>query len=319
MEFRQLRYFVAIIDAGSLSKAAERLFVAQPALSQQMANLETELKTRLLVRSSQGVRPTEAGKALYRHARTVLRQMEQARQDVRQGSVGESGPVAVGLPSTTAMILALPLLERVRARHPGIRLQMFESMSGYLFELLANGRLDLAILFRDMETRGVSVLPLLDEDLFLVGDAGLDLAPRARECPLHRLDGVPLVLPSSTQGLRLLVERSFAQAGCQLNVVADIDSLPLLINAARERVACTILPACAVAPRDGAPPLPVRKLSQPGISRPLGLCWPNSVPRTSAALGVQETLVELVHELVREGRWTGVRMRPAAKKPRPRP
>jgi LysR family transcriptional regulator, nitrogen assimilation regulatory protein len=132
-----------------LSKAAQKLYVAQPSLSQQIAGLETELKTKLLLRSAQGVKPTTAGSALYRHARLVLRQIDQIREDVREDSGSEAGAVAVGLPTTVAAILALPLFERIRKRFPGIRLQLFESMSGYISELLPNGRLDLALLFRD--------------------------------------------------------------------------------------------------------------------------------------------------------------------------
>lgn len=159
MDVRQLRYFVHIVDYGSLGKAAEKLFVAQPSLSQQIAKLEDDLGVPLLVRSPQGVKPTAAGQALYRHARLVLHQMEQLRQEVRDGVGAESGTVAIGFPTTMTSVLAMPVFERVRERYPGIRLQFFESMSGYLNELLANGRLDLAILFRDTATPGISALP----------------------------------------------------------------------------------------------------------------------------------------------------------------
>src|ERR1700683_3222634 len=127
MDIRQLKYFVAIVDAGSLSKAASKLYIAQPSLSQQMAGLEIELKTKLLLRSAQGVMPTTAGTALYRHARLVLRQIEQIRVDVREDSGSEAGTVAVGLPTTVSTILAAALFQRVRKRFPGIRLQIFES------------------------------------------------------------------------------------------------------------------------------------------------------------------------------------------------
>lgn len=91
MDVRQLRNFVAIVDSGSLSKAAERLLIAQPSLSQQLRTLEEELQTQLLIRSAQGVVPTDAGKTLYRHARVVLRQMEQIREEVREGAAAKRG------------------------------------------------------------------------------------------------------------------------------------------------------------------------------------------------------------------------------------
>ena len=96
MDIRQLRYFVGIIEYGSLGKAAEKLYVAQPSLSQQIAKLEGDLGLTLLVRSPQGVKPTAAGQALYRHARLVIRQMEQLRQEVCEGTGAESGTVSPG-------------------------------------------------------------------------------------------------------------------------------------------------------------------------------------------------------------------------------
>ena len=83
MNLRRLKYFVKIVDIGSLTQASEILHIAQPALSQQLATLEGEFQQQLLVRTKRGVTPTEAGKVLYRHAQIILRQFEQARSDVR--------------------------------------------------------------------------------------------------------------------------------------------------------------------------------------------------------------------------------------------
>lgn len=97
MNLRRLKYFVKIVDIGSLTQAAEALYIAQPALSQQVATLEGELSQQLLIRTRRGVTPTEAGKILYTHARTILRQCEQAQQAV--GNVGQvlGGKVPIGL------------------------------------------------------------------------------------------------------------------------------------------------------------------------------------------------------------------------------
>ncbi len=311
MDLRQLKYFVGIVDAGSFSKAAERLWIAQPSLSQVISGLEADLKKQLLVRSPRGVVPTEAGKVLYRHARTMLRQMEQAKEEIKQGCLSESGPVAVGMPTTVASVLAVPLLRRIRQRYPGIRLQIFESFSGYLSELLANSRLDLALLFRDSESRGVSLQPLFDEDLCVLGNVGLeDLSARAA-CPIRCLAGLPLALPSSSQGLRLLVERTFTTADIELNVVADIDSLPTLISIAREGMACTILPQSALAllPKRSWPV--IRRLSEPGIQRPASICWSNALPKNAAMIAVRHEIAALTQELYQLGTWTGIRLRPA--------
>ncbi|SAK99613.1 LysR family transcriptional regulator [Caballeronia pedi] len=310
MDVRQLRYFVNIVDYGSLGRAAEKLYVAQPSLSQQMARLEEELGVPLLLRSNHGVTPTAEGNSLYRHARLVLRQMEQLKQEVSKGGGVESGTVALGLPTTMASVLAVPLFERVQDTYPGIRLQFFESMSGYLNELLANGRLDLGILFRESDTPGIGALPVLDETLYLLGEPDIDISPRSSTCALARLAGVKLVAPGVANGLRLLIERTFSSENVDLNIIADIDSLPALLLIAQSGRACTILPASAVAQLDASRLPRMRKIVDPVIRRPASICWPNSMPMHAATVAVRQTLVELITELVaREGTWKGVSLR----------
>ena len=309
MDVRQLRYFVSIVDYGSLGKAAEKLFVAQPSLSQQMARLEDDLGVPLLLRSNHGVTPTPAGDALYRHARLVLRQMEQLKQDVTKGGGVESGSVAVGLPTTMASVLAVPLFERVQDMYPGIRLQLFESMSGYLNELLANGRLDLAILFRGSDTPGITALPVFDEALYVLGEPGGEVSARSTTCPLAKLAGVKLVAPGVLNGLRLLVERTFSRENVDLNVVADIDSLPTMISIAHSGRACTILPGSAVAQLDASRLPKMRRIVEPTIERPASICWPNGLPVHAATLAVRQTIVALITEQVTNGAWKGVNLR----------
>jgi LysR family nitrogen assimilation transcriptional regulator len=276
--------------------------------------LESELDTQLLLRSSRGVKPTEAGKVLYRHARAMLRQMEQVRREVSEPSSAESGTVALGLPNTVVSVLGLPLLKRVRAEHPGIRLHLFESLSGYISEFLAQGRLDMAVLFRDAETRGLAAQLLVEEDLFLIGNPPTGTGA-SEVCPMVQLDGVPMTLPSSTSSLRVLIERSFAQANLELNVIADIDSFPTNIAVARDGFACTILPSSAVLSLAPSDPPPIRLLVEPGIRRPVSLAWSTSLPRTSATMAVQRVIVEIVEEMIRNGQWAGVRLSSAAIKP----
>ena len=148
MDIRQLRYFLGIAEAGSISAAAARLRVAQPALSQQMAKLEAELGARLMERGPRGVMLTGAGEALREHAHVVLRDLERAREAVQAEAGGPvQGNVTIGLPTTVAMVLTLSLLLAMRERHPGVALHLVESQSGHLVEWLRQGRLDVAVLF----------------------------------------------------------------------------------------------------------------------------------------------------------------------------
>ena len=145
MELRQLRYFVRIVEMGSMSRAARELDVVQSALSQQITRLESELAVRLLQRTPRGVVPTEAGVAFFREAQLALRHADQAVRSAQQSRL--SGSVSLGLAPTTANVLALPLIQAMRTRYPDVRLHMVESMSGHLAEMLNARALDMAVLF----------------------------------------------------------------------------------------------------------------------------------------------------------------------------
>ncbi|RDK08687.1 LysR substrate-binding domain-containing protein [Cupriavidus lacunae] len=300
MDLRAMRYFIAIVDQGSLTRAAEVVCVAQPALSQQLAALEKELGVPLVQRGAKGVKPTEAGRTLYRHARNILRQVEIAGAEVRVAGTDVTGMVAIGLPTTAAAAFGMPLIRVVRARYPQIRLQLFESMSGYISELLDHNRLDFAILFRDVPSRAVELERLASESLYVVGTlpvargrgkARPQASTEGATVAIKALADLPLVLPSGSQGLREVVELAFAQAGVPMNVVADLDSLPFLLATAREGLACTVLPASSLSEADSEVP---RHLIVPELRRTLSLCWPRALPRTSAAEAVAEVLRELV-------------------------
>jgi LysR family nitrogen assimilation transcriptional regulator len=306
MDLKKIRYFLAVVDYGSLTRAAEQLRVAQPALSLQMRHLETDCRATLLIRSPQGVKATEVGKILYRHGRTMLRQLEQAREEIRNGVNTASGQVVVGLPTTVAVTLGMPLVKAVREQYPGVRLQLFESQSGYLYELLANNRLDFAVLLRDDEARGMFLSRLAGEKLYVVGDCGLNEKLRQRDiCSLKELQCVPLVLSSRAHDLRRMVERAFAGAGLQANVIAEVDSLSTTLSLLAEGVACTILPLSALSAWGRSSELRLRRIVSPEIVQTVSLCWPETVPLSPAAEAVKELIGSVAARLVSDGTWPG--------------
>lgn len=147
MNLRRLKYFVKSIEIGSLTQAAEVLFVAQPALSQQLSVLENELKQTLLIRNKRGVQPTEAGKVLYRKAQLILHLCEQAHDEVQTAGQNLSGSVSIGLAQCSmAEHLAIPLLKAVREAYPDISLNLNQNSGVRQSELVMNGNLDLALL-----------------------------------------------------------------------------------------------------------------------------------------------------------------------------
>lgn len=302
MEIRQLRYFVAVVQHGSMGKAALDLGVVTSALSQQISRLEGELATRLLQRTSSGVVPTDAGLAFWRQAQLALRHIDDAALAARQARL--SGHVSVGLPPSTASVLGLPFLRAMRERYPDVRLRMVESLSGYLASMLSARQIDLAVLFHTEPAQRWSVLPLLDERLFVIGAHGLPGMPAGQDTRIADLADLPLVLPSGTHGLRALVSSCFQNAGAAPRIVAEIDGLAVLMDAVQAGVGATIQPGAALARADAArfASVPVTDVRASRANLLVSLSDDELSP---AALAARVVLTDVARELVRAGHWPG--------------
>lgn len=306
LEVKQLQSFVAIVDHGSLAKASARLHVSAATISTYVSQLEAEFGTDLLVRLPRGVAPTDAGKALYRGARGVLQAVEQARHGVAAAKVEVAGPVRVCLPTSPATILSLPLLGRLRERHPGIRLELFEGFSGDLEEMMNQNRYDLGLLYRAAPIKGLIVEPLVEEDLMLVGGFAPD---DHRDIRLADAAHLRFVLPSRRHDLRRLIDRAFAAQGLRPEVVADLDTLQALREAALSGQAATILSVSGTAFRADRPyGASLRRVVEPAIKRTVALCRPEDAPMAPVVEVTAGLLTELVRQSVQDGSWTGARL-----------
>jgi LysR family tcuABC transcriptional regulator len=310
VELRQLRYFVRVVELGSISGAAQDLELVQSALSQQISRLESELSTRLLQRSPKGVTPTEAGLAFFREAQLVLRHAEQAVRSAQESRL--SGSVSVGMAPTTAAVLGLPLLRAMRERYPDVRLHVVESLSGHLTAMLNARQLDLAILFDSQAGRRLSVMPLLEEKLFLIESRQPQAATSAKtpkRMSVAQLAGLPLILPTGSHGLRSTLENAFARAKCKPNVVAEIDSLAMLMDAVDSGFGCTVQPWAAVGRyADAAQRFKLTEISDTLARRATALCSLSDDELSPAGLAARVVLTDCAHEAVHSGRWVGARL-----------
>src|SRR5512140_1724105 len=307
MELRQLRYFVRVVELGSISRAALDLQLVQSALSQQISRLESELATRLLQRTSKGAAPTEAGLAFFREAQLALRHADQAMRAAHEARL--SGTVSVGLAPTTASVLGLPLMRAMAERHPHVRLHMVETLSGHLSNMLNARQLDLAVLFETQPARRWSVTPLLEEKLFLIGPrAGVKGAAPAK-LRVAQLKGVPLILPTGPHGLRSTIDAAFARAHVQPKIVAEIDSLAMLMDAVDAGLGCTLQPWAALGRfPDAGERFSLSEIADPHVRRVNSLCSLSDDELSPAALAARVVLADCARELVREGRWAGARL-----------
>jgi LysR family nitrogen assimilation transcriptional regulator len=308
MEIRQLRYFVAIVDHGSLSRAALVLHVAQPALTQQLRQLEGELGAQLLHRSAQGVLCTDAGKVFYEHAQAILKQLADARSAVTQSTTRPSGSVSLGLPHSISGALALPLLMAARASYPEITLQLTEELSGSLAEQLKSGRINLALLFDDGQLGAFSCTPLIDEELMFICRTGSSFDPGGTQVALADALASTLILPAQQHGVRPRIENAARAAGLALAHVIEINSIAILKSALLADMGATILPAAPLLSDIESGALTARALHSPSLSRNVTLCASKNIPLTNAAAAVSRLVLQVTRDLCQRGAWRGAHL-----------
>lgn len=309
VDLRQLRYFVAIVEQGSFSRAAEVLHVAQPALSLHVRNMENELAAPLLLRTSRGVEPTEAGLTLLRHARIILDQLSIAEEEIRDQQNDPAGEVRLGLPGTISQILAVPLITAVHLRYPKIKLRIAEAMSGFILEWMRDGRIDLAVLYGETHDHGIQTERLLEENLYFFGSAS-----RAKTAILGKTISFaeaikkPLILPGKDHGLRELLQHEANDVGCMLNSIVDVDSYNNIKTLVESGMGFSILPENAISSEVAEGRLQSWDIIEPQINRSIYLAHLENRPMTHAVAAVLELARETLCDLVKTGRWIGARI-----------
>jgi len=308
MELRQLRYFKVIAQLGSFSKAAEQVFVAQSALSHQLAQLEAELGARLLHRSRRGVELTEAGKTFLAHAAAILRQVEDARASVRNIDGDPSGKVVFGVPHSASNALALPLLQAVRRQLPKVELELTEELTGNLTQQLRSGQLNLAVLFDDGSLDEFAHSYLLDERLALISPTSAPDRP-AGAVTLQQALRLPLILPANPHGVRPIIESLARQQGLPApNVIADISSISILRTTLLAGLGHTLLPVMPMKHELDAGTLSAVPVENPPLTRRLALCHSKHIPLSAAASAVAGLVAKLTKELCATNKWPGTQL-----------
>ncbi len=304
MELKQLKYFVAVVDCGTMSQAAVQLNMVQPALSQQISRLEAELSTRLLNRSNRGISLTEPGVAFYREAVLALRHANEAARVAKQARL--TGSVSIGLSPSICTLVGLPLMLAMKEKYPDVRLHIVEGMSGHLTHMLNTRQIDLAILFNDQDAKRWSVTPLLQEKLFVIGSKISGVKKIPTKVNWQTLKDLPLILPTSSHGLRQAIDLAFAAAKIRPTVVAEIDSLDLLMTAVVAGIGHTIQPWGAVAKiPDYSHQLAISEIKDQSIFRPSLLCSLSDDELTPSALAARVLVKECVETLAISGAWKG--------------
>lgn len=294
MDTRRLETFVRIVEVGSLTRAAAVLHIAQPALSQQVSGLEAEIGQRLLVRSKQGVAPTEAGALLYQHAQVILKHLSDAMAEVELAGREVAGEVSLGLaPYSSANLIALPLLQLVRRRYPKIRLRIADSFGPVLSEAMMTGRLDMALLFDPGPLSGMNFEHLLTEELVLLRRADGEGSATEETVAVSELAELALMLPSPLHTIRKAVVAACQLEGISPEVVAEVGSVQVMGQAVEAGLGATLLPRSVAERLTELHPLRIDKVS-PAIVVKLSLGTSSSLPLSRPAECVGNLLREVV-------------------------
>ena len=304
MNLNRLKVFSAIVQAGSFSRAAALLSVAQPILSRQIRSLEEEVGAQLLYRNGRGVTLTAAGLIFQKHAQSIVDIMVEARSELNQLSEAPTGEVILGLPPTVGGLITAPLVKRFKESYPSVSLTIVEGFSGFVLEWLANGRLDVAVLYNTTHTKAMSVDKLLDEQLVLVGGRESKFAPDKKTVPGSEIVALPLVLPTRVHGLRILVESAFRSASIVPTIAVELDSLHSTLDLVRDGLGYTILSYASIHQRVIAGELKYWKLFNPEISRALVLATSTSRTNSPLSRALATMVRQHIKELAAAGQWS---------------
>jgi LysR family transcriptional regulator, nitrogen assimilation regulatory protein len=303
VNLRQLSYFLQIAELQSFTRAASVLHVSQPSLSKQIQLLEHELGVLLFLRSDKGVTLTEAGNALQERATNVVHQVRQIRNEIGEQALVPRGELAFGVPPSLFDLVTVPLVRAFRKRYPEVHLCVTEGLSSSMHEMVLTGKLDTAVVSDAEPLSSMRSQPLLKEQLYFVGssDAALVLTDPVS---VQTMASHKLMLTSSTNAVRQIVDRALAEVGRWVMPVVQANSSRLLCELAAQGEAFTVLPysAIGIALRDG-------RLSAAPIEN-MYLTWtmitPSDRSQTLVGRKLRETIFEIAHERISEGSWCGI-------------
>jgi DNA-binding transcriptional LysR family regulator len=304
VEIAQLRTLICVAELGSLSKAADRLRIAQPALSRQVRMLEEELGIALFTRHGRGMVLTEQGRDVLKHATRITAELDEIRASASDVEAPLTGQVAIGLPPTVADIISVPLVAAFGKAHPNAVLRLVSAYTGYLLDWLHRGEIDLAVLYDPRSARSLRSRPLLLENLFLIGPPEARFST-VRAISFKELAGRRLLLPSTRHGLRNIVERCAADAEITFDVVVEADSYATLKDLVRHGHGWTILPLAPIHEDVTARALTAAPLVDPVPVRRLVLSFPMDRPTPRLARFAGKAIVDIVADQVERAVWVG--------------
>lgn len=301
MDSRQLRYFAAIHEEGSLARAAERQHVAISALSRHLGNLETELGTLLFVREPRGMRPTAAGLRLYEHARNILRAMTAAEHDLRDEGREVAGSVAVGMAYSAVKAIGVALMQSVLANYPKVRLSLTESLSGSTLIHLMASEVDLALVYNPPHDPRLRTRAILQEDMVLLGRP--DIIGGTGPIQFDEVLELPLIILRQGLSARALLDNATLRKRLEEHAQLQMNSVSATAGSLLAGIGCAIGTPFFMKEHLDAETIVARQIVSPELKRTLYMCEMSDRPATFALETIRQLCINLTLDAISSGRW----------------
>jgi LysR family transcriptional regulator, nitrogen assimilation regulatory protein len=310
MELKELRNFMRVARAGSVSRAASELRLAQPALSRQIRKLEHELGVSLFARHGRGVRLSAAGSLLLERAEAIAQLVHQTTDEIKEDRSPSGGRIMLGVPPAAGRILVPPFVERFQQAWPQTTLHMREGVASSLLEWLVDKRLDIAMLHNPPHLEALNISEILTERMWVIGPPahlGSVKKPRA-VYRIRDLTELPLILPNMAHANRRLVENAAIEHGVRLRIKIEADSVAFAKAMVENGLGYTILTYAAVQDEVLRGTLAAYPIVRPTLSTRVAIVTLRDKQLPKLTLAAGKMLYEVCRMLVRDKHWAGARL-----------
>lgn len=302
MDSRQLRYFAAVYEASSVSRAAETLNIAASALSHHLTNLEAELGTSLFVRKPRGMQPTAAGERLYEHARGILRAINAAQEDIRDEGREVSGEVSVGMSYSAVKAIGVDLMKAVLTDYPKLKLSISESLSGSTLVHLMSSEVDLAVVYNPPNDPKLRNQPILEEEMLCIGKPEI-IGETDEAITFEEMLDLPLILLRQGLSARALLDDASLLKRLEAKARLQLNSVQAISGCLSEGLGCIVGTDLFMRELLEVGTLHSRPISEPQLTRTLYICEQADRPATFAQEAVRRLIISLIYAAINSGLW----------------
>ncbi|MFK7830614.1 MAG: LysR family transcriptional regulator [Congregibacter sp.] len=303
MNFRRISHFLHVAELGNLSRAAERLNIVQPALSQSIRLLEEDLGVVLFNRSRRGMELTEAGRLFMESAYGILNQYNRARENISAIGDNPKGLVSVAMTASALHVLTVPLCRSLKSTYPGIELNLVEGLAGSIHQGFEAGLYDLVISYMVQPGDRVHCEDLIEEELFLTSKYDPDL--QCNDVTFKSLAKHRLIIPPDQHGVRGMVNDIADAQNIEMSLESITAALHPTLALVEDGVGESLLPWAAIYDRVDDKKLSARRIIRPRITHKVSMIYPSHRPLTQATIAVMDTIRQAVRKVHEEGRWPG--------------